>query len=136
MKPIYFVIPLGAGLAYFLWGAAKASAAAYHQPAVSAPTDGGIVTAPVAPGGARARKYLSRINQASTGFTMAMSAARLLGAGKESLAVKGALLSLLGTMDVVGGMAANDTISGRITKLDMEEIQTAMKAAQATIDAA
>ncbi len=136
MKPIYFVIPLGAGLAYFLLGATKASAAAYHQPEPGSPSDGGITTAPVASGGSRARKYLSRINTSATGFTMAMTAARLFGAGKESAAVKSALQSLLGTMDVVGGMARNDQIAGRISEQDLKEIETTMKAAQATIDAA
>lgn len=95
----------------------KPSPKAAHVPAPAA----GAATANF---GARFTKYLERINKAAGAFKVAKAGMQAVG-----LPWAGAAIELKGTLDVVDGMAKNDTVSGAITADDYAALQHAMKKA-------
>lgn len=127
MSPLLLLIPLGGGLIYLLTRPSARADQPYHAPAAA------VTMGPVAPGGARATQYVTRVNQAVATYRMAKNAAALVGLGKEATAVQAALKEVSGTIDVVRGMAMNDLAAGTITQQDMDRINLAIDSAQTEI---
>jgi len=91
----------------FLLKPGGVSAAQYQPPAP------GPLVQPGQPSPARARAYMNRLDVALMAF---MSASIIPGGAVPALPV------LLGTLDVVGGMANLDVVKGQITQSDFAAI--------------
>lgn len=119
VSPLVVAIPLIGGAAlYFLWPKKAAGPSPYTPPPG---------TPAVLPGGARALTYQNQINSA----LLAFRAAKMIGGSAVSDAGK----TLVGTLDVVSGMVANDFAAKTITAQDKAAIDATIAAAKKEITA-
>jgi hypothetical protein len=106
MKPMAIILPVaivgGAAAAYYFFFAPKADL----TPLPGAPA--------ITSGGARAQEYLKRLSDANTAVTVAkvIGGSTLASASTEAKA----------TLDVVATMATVDAAQGRITSVDLANI--------------
>jgi hypothetical protein len=120
VSPLVVAVPLvGAAALYLLWPKSTAAAPSPYTPAPGSPA--------LMSGGARALSYQQQINMA----LLAYRAAKLIGGSGVSDAGK----QLVGTLDVVNGMTANDVAQKTITPQDKASIDAAIAAAKKELTA-
>lgn len=120
VSPLVVAVPLIGGAAlYFLWPKAAPAGPSPYTPPPGRPA--------VLPGGPRAASYQQQINAALLGYR----AAKMIGGASVSEAAK----QLVGTLDVVSGMVANDAAAKNITAQDKANIDATIAAAKKEITA-
>lgn len=120
VSPLVIAVPLIGGAAlYLLWPKSPPAGPSPYAPAPGSPA--------VTSGGARAGTYQQQINAA----LLAYRAAKFIGGSSVNEAAK----QLVGTLDVVSGMVANDVAAKNITAQDKANIDATIAAAKKEIAA-
>lgn len=110
MSPLVLLIPLGIGVVALVAGAGSKLSQPQYQPPPPGPQDG-----------TRGLQYLQRIEEARAAWV----AAKMIPGGAASAA---SMLS--DALDVISGMAQNDTARGNVTAAQMKAVSDRIAAVQ------